>query len=617
MRRRVPVLAPLVLALLPVVGGCSSCDKDKPYVPYEIDPHASAGIRSSASAVDSIAPPPSKEPREQFEAMEAKRVKGSPAEMKTTAGRVAAPRGTVFELLLESDVTADDKPDVVGWMRSERGTAGELVHFAPAPGGGGLRPRTLVPLPANLTLEPGCEAATDLRQVGPRTLAMTYRRTCTAERAERTTEWVAVVVPVRDPALRLAFVTDQPSEGERLAVSLDGLDRDGDGFDDLLASFRLTGTPGNFGEPEPAEVRVRLHYFDRPAGLSRDPHEPAASFDSLARTLDRLADGPKRGKVAPTAREARRIHRMLCAGAGRPRVRVGGAPLQCGATDALRRMARAEVDALLASDRVVAALGAFDRLQAAGASAKQTDAAKKAIAKRVPDQRADSYFLPFGPGGTGERLAWGALAFDADGALMIRGNDSVMRFDPKTRVAVADPASGPVSPWATRVQAPGGRTLTSVFDPCDGGLLQVRSEGDGDGRTTVLPVDPVTTRGCGPATPRLVPAQPVGKLAGGLSLIVAGTPVWVAADGSRAEARPPAKEAGEKGGPRSPDGKHLAHASRLGVLVVGEDGGGRRWRSSSMASGYERLRGCTVSNQAEAVACIDGSRTRVFLPSKE
>ena len=618
MIRPTSVLAPFVLFALPCLGGCNSCDKDKPYVPYTIDPSASGALGAlDAAPIDSLAPPPPDKPTESFKPIVAKRLKDSPESTKTAVGTVTAPSGSRIELLLESDVTADGKPDVLAWLRNSGGTAGELVHFASAREGGPLRSTVLAPLPADLTLDTGCKAATDLRQVGPRSVAMTFRRTCGEGQDAIVTEWIGVVVPVRDPAVRLTFLIDQPSEAERLEVQVDGLDRDGDQFDDLLATVRLAAVPKEIEEPAPGDVGVSLHYFDRPAGLSRDPHQPGASFTGIARRLERDAKGKRGESVPPAARQVRRIHSMLCGEAGRPRVRIGGAPLQCGASDAMHRVARAELDALLGAGHLISALGAFDRLQALGAGAKETDAGRKALEKAAPRRETDSYFLPFAPSIPDATVSWGPLAFDAQGSLLIRTDASVMRFDPKTRVAVPDPESGPVSPWAMRVQAPGGKaTLESVIDPCDGGLLQARLRRDGSTTSLRLPVDAITTRGC-TGGQRPVGVRPVLWSDQGLAMIVAGTSLRVSGDGKKVKRQGLAPGQAPSGGPKSPDGKTTAHASELGVLVVEAGGNAQTWRSASMASGYERLTACTASNGASAVACVDGTRTRVFVPRSD
>ncbi len=603
------VLSPMLAFVIPL-GGCSSCEKDKPYVPYAIDPSSTtpSGMTSTPTGPALSAAVSDKT----FTPVVAKRIKGNQTKIDTGNGTIKAAEQSVFELLLESDFTADGKVDVAAWLRTSDGMAGELVQYVASRKGGALRARTLIPLPADMTLREGCKAKTDLRQVGPRTLAMSFVRDCKGGLHE-VTEWKAAVVPVRDPAVRLTFLVDQPSDGQRLKIEFDGLDRDGDQFDDLRSSIRLSPGRKTLDEASQRPVEVNLHYFDRPAGLSRDPHQPASSFKAIAQRLHREAAGSKRDRVVPAARAAQRIHQMLCAEEGRPQVRIGGAPLQCGATDAMQRISRAELDALLGLKDRISALGAYDRLQAQGANAKSLDSARKRVEKDIPRRDVDSYHLPFGP--PTSQASWGPLAFHFDGALMIRTDASVMRFNPKTRVAIPDPESGPISPWSMKIQDPSGAvSLDSIVDPCDGGLLFARLNHQGNTEPVYLPVVATTTRRCSNAG-REVAARPILWSKEGLMLIVSGTPLWLKSDGKKVRRRIPGDRVGALGGPKSPDGKWLAHASALGVLVLKSDGSALLWKTPSMVSGYERLTACTVASGAAAVACIDGSRTRVFLPS--
>jgi hypothetical protein len=278
----------------------------------------------------------------------------------------------------------------------------------------------------------------------------------------------------------------------------------------------------------------------------------------------------------------------------------------------MHRIAGAELEASLGAKDLLSALGAFDRLRSQGASAKDTDAAHKRIEKVAPRRDVQAYHLPFGPSVDESGGTWGPLAFHEDGSLLIRTNTSVMRFDPKLRVALPDAESGPMAPWAMRVETPAGAAFEGVLDPCDGGLLRARMRRGGASTQEPIPLDSLVLRGCA-GSPRPVSARPVLFTESGLSLLVAGGPMWLATNGSKAKRQVPEQGKGPLGGPRSPDAKHLAHATSLGVLVLGTDGQGQLWRTESMASGYEKLAACTVSNGATAAACIDGSLTRVFV----
>ena len=598
-------LSGMAMAVMAIAAaGCSqSCEKDKPYVPYSIDP--SARGTNSASAVDALDPPTPEPPMKSFEKVEAKRLAPPGSTATSRAGKVDASRDQRIELLLDADLDADGKPDAVAWLRSSDGSTGELTQFAPAREGGPLEPRTLTTLPADMTVGAGCEGSTVLRQVGPRTIEVGLRRTCTTlGGGKQVVEWKAVVIPVRDPAVRLSLLIEQPGSGDGVEVDLDGLDRDGDQFDDLVATFSLQGETA---------ASVAMHYFDRPAGLSRDPHEPAASFRSIGSQLARTARGDStRGKVPATARAARRLYRALCAESRRPLVRVGGTPIQCGASEGVQRIAAAELAAALADKQWLVAVGVFDRATTTATGDK--DDLQKKLEAAAPPREVDTYHLPFGPQVVAGP-SWGGLAFEADGALLIRTDQSVMRFDPKTRVALPERADGPIAPWDRALTGPNGEgRVERVYDPCDGGLLRAVVQSGANRAEVALPADSATSDGCG-ANGRDVAVTPLAWTGAGPSLFVEQVPVTIAKDLSNATMGRPATGAGHRGGPMSPDGKTLVFANRLGLLVVGDDGKPQLWRSPAMAAGYERQSGCAVANGGGAVACSDGKRTRVFVPS--
>jgi hypothetical protein len=598
MKRRVTWLVPLTAWLVSGTFGCSSCEKDKPYVPYTIDPNAvGSGPASLEDALDPLPPEPKVET---FAAVAAKRLDGAKS-ANTTQGTVSAPAGQVIDLLLDADLTTDGKPDAVAWLRSADGTTGELVQFVATREGGPFAATSLVPLPADLAVGPECQPSTSLRQIGPRTAAITFRRVCTEGGKTLTTDWVAAVVPVRSPAMRFQLlVVDQPPDGQ-LETVLDALDRDGDQFDDLLVALQWKGSRKAFEEPPSENVAVTLRYFDRPAGLSRDPHEPASSFTTLAQRLERMAKGGGRDGVAPLARAARQLHHALCAEGSSPRLTVLGDGVQCGSRDAMLRVTVAEMDAALGAKDVLTAVGAFDRLQGQGAGAKEIDAARKRLEKSAAFHDVESYQLPFGPAVNPQGSSWSPLAFHQDGSLLIRTDASVMRFDAKLRIALPAHETGPIAPWAMRVEAPGSSTSFEGLEvPMGGGLLRARLIRGGEAQEATLPLD---------TTAPIATARPVAWTSAGLSLLTGLGPVWVATDGTKT----PEPSPWVMGSPRSADGKVLVHASSLGVVVLGPDGKASVWKTGAMASGYEKLLGCAVSNGAAAVACIDGTMTRVFV----
>lgn len=611
-------LTPIALVVATVgVGlvavGCKACDKDQPYVPYTVDPNAALGTGT-------VAPPPSadaKQPEEpaNFAPVLARRVNA--ASVNTLAGPITAPAGGNIEWLLEGDVTGDDKPDAIAWVRTADASTGQLVHFSRAYDNAPLKPRTLVGLPSDMALSGTCKAAVDLKQVGRKTVFVSVMRICSKDESTTVNQWFAAVSPTRDPVVRMAFFVDQPSEDNALEFTFDASDRDGDSLDDLLVTVQMSAPPAWFDERGAENPAVVLRYFDRPAGLSRDPQEPSRSFAAIVQRLKRLAKGKQRELVAPEARSARLLYQLLCAESSRAKVRTDVATVSCGVKDMLGSISLAEIDASIGANNTlsaVSAVGAFERMRLNKASEKDLQQAKKTLEGAFPARNMDSYYLPFGPTVVPSGVTWGPLAFHTDGALLIRTDTSVLRFDPKGRVALADPESGPITPWDLRVVAPDGVVaFAGVEDRCRGGLAVGKLLRGRQLSHVLLPMDPLDSGACAGDTPRFVDTSPLVFFAGGLSLIAGDSALYIATDASKAVRQAPMPAPAPYGSSRSPDGKWFAKASSLGVLVVGDNGAGQLVRSATMQNGYEKLKACTVANGATAVACCDGTTTRVFV----
>src|SRR5262249_19714764 len=74
------------------------------------------------------------------------------------------------------------------------------------------------------------------------------------------------------PQLDLELRLGAPADGEQLALSFDGDDRDGDSRGDFTATVSVTGAPRPIAPPGTATAKIA--FLDRPAGLSRDPSQP-------------------------------------------------------------------------------------------------------------------------------------------------------------------------------------------------------------------------------------------------------------------------------------------------------------------------------------------------------
>jgi hypothetical protein len=151
-----------------------------------------------------------------------------------------------------------------------------------------------------------------------------------------------------------------------------------------------------------------------------------------------------------------------------------------------------------------------------------------------------------------------------------------------------------------------------VFDPCDGFALRatVTRAAGVDATDVLLPVAPRAGTRCDGARGVPVRVLPVAWGALGLEVVVAGFPVLVAPDLSRAE--PLAQPLGQpvtRGAPRSPDGKTLAVPTTEGILVLGARA--RLLRAKELDGAYGELYDCVVSDDAARVACVRGGRAFV------
>src|SRR5262249_4057066 len=155
-------------------------------------------------------------------------------------------------------------------------------------------------------------------------------------------------------------------------VALDGADKDGDGIDDVTANLTLSGASPPMIDPGPVTASVR--FFDRPAGLSRDPSEPDASLRAATSKL--VSDARKKAtaqSVVPLSRQLRRLHAMLCE-EGASLVSTSAGPMRCGDAHAIADAAFAEgvaAQSLGDAARAVRPLGALDTLGTNGAARKK------------------------------------------------------------------------------------------------------------------------------------------------------------------------------------------------------------------------------------------------------
>ncbi|WP_437647168.1 hypothetical protein [Sorangium sp. So ce362] len=644
----------LLRALLPLLAatGCDGCPSSKPYTPYTLGSAAPSGAPPPPSGVGPGAPDPGPDADAGApdagapDAAAPPRFAAVPSVPAPEGGKrwpldggavVAAPTGRTFETGLLLDLDGDGARDLVAWTRAPDGLRGELL-FAPA-----ARPqalRTLTALPGDLAAQ-GCTPRVGLSQIGPSTLALDFAPQCAdPQRAAGAgaARWIAVIrLPGpaagagAPPELALELRLRAPPPAEALSAALEVADRDADGRDDLVVSVGIEGALRPFPAPAGAasELRAPLVFLDRPAGLSRDAAQPGETLRALAASLLRDARGKSTAPaVAASAQRLRRLHALLCADAaggggaiagrdaaraGEARVWTGAGPVRCGEPGLAAAIDHAEAVAASTRGAPLAAVAALDR----GGAEPRTKEEGKLLAKLAPPVTPSAVYRtaaapqPTRPG------AFGPLAFEASGALLVRTAQGVVRVDP----AASTESATDIPPWPTAVRA-GPAELVAVERRCDAPTLLAlfRSSPDAVGEMEVpLPL----LRGQGPraragaaspercaGTERL-PYSPLAASEGGFDIALGAALVSIdlraAAPASSALSFPLTTPA-PQGAARSPDGTTLAVPAAGGFLVATAGGAARLWSGGDLA----QATACAPANGGARVACVAGAAAVIF-----
>jgi len=590
------------------LSACSkSCKNDRPYVPYVV----AEGLDAGASGVQSGA-------SRALDASAAAAAGGSASDGGTSANvdrvdlappgasvwtlrdvTLKAPPGTEFVSALVNDFDGDGSVDALALARpSVMVVAGDpsasradersvqLLHY---PGNAPSEPpRGVVQVPAaefESGREASCRPIAQLAGGSGGLATVEIGEQCTTLSASRR---VFVVRLGARPAPVLEFAVVDPAGAAALTLTADGSDRDSDGIGDVALSFAM-GSKGPPFEPAPP-VTARAVLLDRPAGLSRLPDEPEASFKALAASLQARSNKAREASaVATAADQVRDLYRALCTESGEARVvqaahRKTGASaagfVTCGAAKHLESAALAELRAwvsagdpfraVLAASRIasvaspvshaasrptksarVGSASSSERAHESRDSRDSRGAEVAALLSRVAPLRAARFARTLGVAigeqsasfeamGRDQDLArdaaspgWANLAFDPRGPLLVREVTRVLRIDPESGAALDGPS---VEPWAREVASPdGSRKWLGVVAPCEGSFLIARFSGANDrdaeavGRVPIpIRVDEVGALGQS-ARVRCVPGQDsVSVNAQPLAWKPGGFEAWVA-----------------------------------------------------------------------------------------
>jgi hypothetical protein len=326
---------------------------------------------------------------------------------------------------------------------------------------------------------------------------------------------------------------------------------------------------------------------------------------------------PKDAAIVPIlVHEARALFVALCAEGRAPRLThvLSDHSIQCGSSHALEELALAETRAYVTMGDPLRATAALDASGAPPATRTPARIAEAQgwIEKIAPPVLAVSLraVLAVPQSERARPPAWGALAFEPSGKLLVRTPAGIVRVDPL--LGDETEASG-MSSWRSEVLSPdGARRFLDSYDPCDGFALRatVASMAGNDARDIALPIAPKIGARCEGVRGIAVQSFPLSWGPLGLEAITLGFPVLISPDLTRAvPLERPLDLPTSPGAPRSPDGQTLIVPTLEGMLVMGLRP--RLFRAKELDGAYSELYDCAVSDDAARVACIRGGRAFV------
>jgi hypothetical protein len=600
-----PRLVGLVSSVVVLAAG--GCRDSHPFVPYSIE--ASTGVADASG--DARARPPGPEASVEADAEAAAALAPDGASSWTLEGvTLQAPPGQVFVLGLVADFDGDGIKDAFAIVRPPDGIdVGQVAFFR----GSALATPVLFPPPAGMASGPSCTRSARLVRAGARSVFAELGLTCPG--VTGTDRWFVVLdvdktQDAGDVAPRVLFaaaVTDPPG-APVLSFDAKTSDRDGDGQDDVALTAALEGG-GPPLEPGP-RVAVDFAWVQRGAGLSRERGVTEASFDAIAAVAaSRAARAKDAPLVPPLVGQARALWRAVCADGGAVRLApvAGTGAIVCGMRSTLAALGLAESRAYVTMGDAFRASLALDRAQRtpAVATASQLAEGQKQIAQIAPMLMARGVraIAAVPVPRHGHEPAWGPLAFEPSGKLLVRSAAGVVRVDPEP----GDEVDAPGVDWRSTVASPDGTDVwIEAYDPCDGLSLRATfATSDGDElREVALPVHPALNGRCMGSRGAAAGVVPVAWGPAGLEAIVDGEPVLVSSDLTHASSLALfLDQPSRPGAPRSPDGKTYVVATRAGIIVRGP-AGAHILRAKALEGTYSEQEGCVVSDDAQHVACV-------------
>jgi hypothetical protein len=573
--------------------GCHSCEEERPYTPFQISssgsPSASVPVAAStgAVAIDS---------GRAFAPSEALTAVGEARRLWTLNGlRLTAPNGQELDRGFVADLDGDGAREAVVWTSPAKATDSEraaLWLFRQS-----TKPLKVAEVPAFVPAGPDCELQVRLWHSGPHTATLEAKAACASPLIPRSPIGAVVVVePLSERPIVFTLRLAEAAPGERLATTVDTMDRDGDGRDDVRVQFELSAREGDRPAAAP------FLWLDRAAGLARDPAEPGKAFRDIGSVEMVRAKGLQTSRqVRGHVENAIRLFASICSEGAVPRVfDADGGALPCGElSQAFEWYAEAQLLAAVTMKDPLDALAVLvrDGWYHRRMSDKAHRRMLEALRASVPSVRATAQVLDLAARQRGSEPRQNPVRFETDGTLLVMTTTGIERFD--TEGASLGSAEEEVDPWPLTVIGPEGNRWVGLSFPCDrneASLLTTAPDG------APLPSVPTTLLaprpgGCGRGTfPEPGPPSPLTWTAQSHQVLVAGGVV-----APLGESDDPGKDA------------RFALATPFGLYVTG--GAGPTLWDVPDAQTFGQ---CTVSADGRRVACAtDQGKVRLISKSPE
>lgn len=594
-----PVVSTLLLAGYSalVASGCT-CErqKDTPFTPFGVATVVNAESLTASASSDV----PDAGQKRSFKKQKATPLQPPASSIRVGPWEISAPDGTLLTSYLPMELDDEQGPEVIATVVRTKDVSGATERAPHAQPTlmllrRGQPPKPLVPFPTFVPTGSTCEVTTSLQSTGPSTVAWDVEARCQERtQARAPTRALSVVAPLAARPVRLQLRLAAAPPSEKATLSVDSADIDADGHDDAEITFVLRNESPPEGN-ETSEVSASLVWFDRAAGMARDPAQPQATFLALGNGALAMAKGPTTSRhVSNRVNLARRLFAYLCKEGAAYRVtEADGSALSCGdLRTAFEQFAQAEVTAALTQKNFARALLAFEQADwfGPGISAAMRKTLEKQLRTAIPSRKANVRALNVKPSPPPAGPHFAPLRY-LEQTLLIATPSGVWRWATEQ---LAD-ASDEYDPWPLLVTSPSGQRLTQVTYRCDEPTVSVTAQSQSGLFETVLTTDILSARpglcegkGKAPDTD----FRPVAWSLDGLSAFLG--PVQL---GASAQFRQP-------GSPLSPNGTFAIAQTKLGLLVLGPTSA-ELW---NLPPDTPELTDCVIADSGTRAACREGAR---------